>query len=248
MKKYALICEDNLTVATCIQKMLDELGYSSTIAQSATETLDLINKHQYDLLTLDIYLPDMNGLELLKEIYKLEKGKKLPVIIISGEKQENVNIEGLNNIVYWLEKSFDTDAFAKAIENITSQQNKDKADILHVENDTDILTIVDVTLNDIANVTQVSNLTTAKEIIENKKFDIIILDYVFPEGTSDKLIPAIRYGINKEAKIIMFSAYEENRIIARYVDEIMIKSNISFDVFKDCIEKHIAAKEKSEQK
>jgi len=125
---------------------------------------------------------------------------------------------------------------------MTKQKNKNKVEILHIENDEDLLNLIGVTLEDIANVTQVTNLTEAKEIIEKNKFDIIILDYVFPDGTSDKLIPAIKSGINKETKLIMFSSYEESKILSHYFDKIMVKTNISFDEFKECIEKFIPVK------
>lgn len=237
MDKIALICEDNLTTAYCIKDMLKKFGYDADIAQTAKDTLELLSKNKYDLLTLDILLPDKNGLELLKEIKDIKEMSDLPVIVISATKQEHANLNFENNVIYWLEKSFDTCSFEKVIGSIMQQKNQNKLEILHVENDKDLLTLVEVTLNDIANVIQIDNLAEAKNILETKSFDIIILDYVFPEGTSDKLIPTIKYGINKNAKIIMFSAYEENKVIAHYVDEIIIKTNVSFDEFKECIEK-----------
>jgi CheY-like chemotaxis protein len=239
MNKYALICEDSVTSAYCIDNMLKNLGYHTEIAATAKEAFELLSKNRYDLLTLDILLPDKNGLDFLREIQDIQILKDLPIIVISATKQENADLSFPNNIIYWLEKSFDTKSFEKAVESILKQKNNNKVEILHVENDIDLLTLVDVNLNDIANVTQINNLKEAKEIIETKIFDIIILDYVFPEGTSDKLIPAIKYGINKNAKLIVFSAYEENKILSQYVDEIIIKAKISFEQFKTCIEKFI---------
>lgn len=242
MTKQALICEDSLTTANCIKGMLKKLGYNSEISTTAKDALNLLNQNKYDLLTLDILLPDKNGLELVKELKDIELAKDLPIVIISATKQEdNPDFENNNNIVYWLEKSFDMNSFEATIEKAT--QEKNSIEILHVENDEDILNLISLTLSDIANITCVKTLAEAQQIIESKVFDIIILDYVFPEGTSDKLIPAIKYGINKDAKIVMFSAYEESKIISRYVDKILIKTNISFEEFKECIEKIIEIKE-----
>lgn len=241
MKKHALICEDSLTTAHCIYYMLKKLGYDSDISTTAKDALKSLNENKYDLMTVDILLPDKNGIELIKEIQHIESAKSLPIIVISATKQDGNNPNfGNKNIVYWMEKSFDINSFEETIHKITEE--KSNIEILHVENDEDILNLSSLTLNDIANITCVKTLAEAKKNIESKTFDIIILDYVFPEGTSDKLIPAIKSGINKNAKIVLFSAYDESKTISHYVDKTLIKTNISFKELKQCIEKFIELK------
>lgn len=235
MSKYALVCDDNLTSAYCIKTMFEKLDYKVDIAKNARETMDFLSKNQYDVLTLDRILPDKSGLELLKEIKSNEITKSLPVIVISATKKDEEAAEYEEDIVYWVEKSFDSTAFETTLETINQDTQKSKLEVLHVENDEDLLNLIDITLNDIANVTKINNLNDAKKVIEAQPFDIIILDYVFPEGTSDRLLPSIKSGINKNAKLIMFSAYEENKIIAKYFDAIIMKTSISFPEFKKCI-------------
>src|SRR5574344_473002 len=102
MNKRALICEDSLTTAYCIKDMLKKLGYDSDIATTAKISLESLNKNKYDLMTLDILLPDKNGLELAKEIKNIDSAKDLPIIVISATKKDDEDLESKNsNIVYW---------------------------------------------------------------------------------------------------------------------------------------------------
>jgi CheY-like chemotaxis protein len=243
MYKQALICEDNAITASVISSMLEKLEYKSDIVSTADEALEKISKIKYDLMTLDIMLPGKNGLEVIKKMQDIEFAKSLPVIVISAVEKKNVDLNFKNdNIIYWLEKKLDKDSLKEAIECISEKQKEGNIEVLHVENSDDLRYLVELTLGDIANVTPAGTLGEAKNLIENKKFDMIILDYVFAEGTSDKLIPSIKYGINKNAKIIIHSAYEDANILSRYVDKILIKGKVSFDELKTCVENFVAKK------
>lgn len=234
--KTVLICEDNKTTAMCIKSMFESLGYNADLAFRADEASKLLIERHYDLMTLDLLLPDRDGLTLLEELKWGEKTKYLPVLIISVKKPDLKLIKKNHQIVDWLEKSFKIEDLEQSIQKIMHNKNTNKVKILHVENDVDILKLIDLTLRDIAIVTPVKNLTKASEVIKETAFDIIILDYVFPEGTSDKLIPAIKSGHNKDAKVIVFSAYEESKILARYVDSIFLKTDISNEKFRESIQ------------
>ena len=71
MNKHVLICEDSSTTAYLIKSMIEKLGYTAELATTAMQALELLNKNKYDLLTLDMILPDKNGLEVVKEIQNI---------------------------------------------------------------------------------------------------------------------------------------------------------------------------------
>lgn len=237
--KKVLICEDNKTTAFCIKSMFEKIGYTPDVALNANEATELLKGSNYDLMTLDLLLPDKDGLVLLDELSKDKKTKHLPIIIISVSKPDIKIMKNNNQIVDWLEKSFNLGDLEKSVNKVMQDKNLNKVKILHIENDEDILSIINLTLKDIANVTGVRKLAEAKSLISGSAFDIIILDYIFPEGTSDKLIPAIKSGPSKNAKLVVFSAYEESKILSRYVDAIFLKTNVTHEQFKDSIENFI---------
>jgi two-component system, NarL family, invasion response regulator UvrY len=83
-----VIADDHPVVLKGLKEILSE-GFSDAIVDGTTtgyELLRNVQKNQYDIVLLDISLPDINGLEVLKEIRK--KKPKLPVLIISMYPEE----------------------------------------------------------------------------------------------------------------------------------------------------------------
>ncbi len=84
--KEILIIDDDTDLSFIISEMLESYGYSVTTAVSGEEAFDLLSKHTYHLILLDINLPDTTGLELCRElrrvsqipnVIKLRKRKKV---------------------------------------------------------------------------------------------------------------------------------------------------------------------------
>lgn len=94
-KKKILIVEDDLFIRELYQKQLTMAGYDVDIAIDGMEGRDKVQANKYDLLLLDIMLPRMNGLDLLKLIKEDEATKDLTVIILSNLGQDSVVEKGL---------------------------------------------------------------------------------------------------------------------------------------------------------
>ncbi len=65
---YILLVEDNDIVATVENNLLTNLGCEVDVATNATDALTLITTHDYDLILLDVGLPDISGIELAKTL------------------------------------------------------------------------------------------------------------------------------------------------------------------------------------
>jgi len=79
---HILIVDDEMEIRESLEEILREEGYLVTTAATAAEGLTLIHDAAYEVVLLDIWLPDRDGLEVLQEIHKLDV--KPEVIIISG--------------------------------------------------------------------------------------------------------------------------------------------------------------------
>jgi two-component system OmpR family response regulator len=92
MKKI-LIVEDDLSIAELEKDYLDMAGFQVSISPDGLQALDLIQENDYDLLILDIMLPGLDGLEILRRI---RDDKNIPVLLVSAKKEEIDKIKGFN--------------------------------------------------------------------------------------------------------------------------------------------------------
>ncbi|HXB62554.1 MAG TPA: sigma-54 dependent transcriptional regulator [Acidobacteriaceae bacterium] len=81
---HVLIVDDETGIRNTLEAILREEGYAVTTTGTATEALELLRDASYDVVLLDIWLPDADGLDTLAEIRRLESGNPPEVIMISG--------------------------------------------------------------------------------------------------------------------------------------------------------------------
>jgi two-component system nitrogen regulation response regulator NtrX len=81
---HVLIVDDEAEIRESLEGILREEGYLVTTSATATEALELLRDADYDVVLLDIWLPDRDGLETLGEIRRMENASIPEVVIISG--------------------------------------------------------------------------------------------------------------------------------------------------------------------
>lgn len=89
-----LVIEDEKKIATLIQRGLREQDYSVELCGNGREGLELALTSIYDAIVLDIMLPGLDGLSLLRNLR--EKKVSTPVMILTARGEVNERVEGLN--------------------------------------------------------------------------------------------------------------------------------------------------------
>jgi DNA-binding response OmpR family regulator len=83
-----LIAEDDPLIASFVEKGLRASGYTTFIAEDGEQAEHLGLTDEFDLLILDMGLPQRDGLQVLRELRA--RGKRLPVLVLTGRRERDV--------------------------------------------------------------------------------------------------------------------------------------------------------------
>ncbi|MFZ0395034.1 MAG: response regulator, partial [Terracidiphilus sp.] len=81
---HVLVVDDEADIRSSLEEILREEGYGVAGAESVAEARTLLDDAAYDVVLLDIWLPDGDGLDMLKETRQLPEESRPEVVIISG--------------------------------------------------------------------------------------------------------------------------------------------------------------------
>lgn len=120
MSKKILVVEDEEPLYKALESKFVSEGYNILVANNGIEGLDLIEKEKPDLVLLDIVMPKMDGITMLKELRKKDWGKDVSVIILSNlseaEKTEELMYQGVSD--YLIKTDWKIDDVVKKVKEI----------------------------------------------------------------------------------------------------------------------------------
>ena len=107
IREKILVVEDEKSISHFISTILNNNGYEALKARTGAEALSMISSHCPDLIILDLGLPDMEGLDILRQI---RSWSSLPVVVVSARSHERDKVTALDlGADDYLTKPFGTD-------------------------------------------------------------------------------------------------------------------------------------------
>lgn len=123
-----LIVEDEAPISNLIKLSLTKAGYSCEYAFDGAEAAHLIEENPYDLVLLDVMIPEINGFELMEYIRPFD----VPVIFITAVNSVDKRVKGLRmGAEDYIVKPFEVSELLARVEVVLRRYNK-SGDLLHV--------------------------------------------------------------------------------------------------------------------
>jgi len=93
--KRILVVDDNKQITDVVKLMLESSGYHCTIANSAQECLSLLPSNRFDLILLDIAMPEVTGIDVLKKVKEDPSLNHNRIIFFSASSFTDAQMEDL---------------------------------------------------------------------------------------------------------------------------------------------------------
>ena len=119
-----LLVEDDSTIILGLKYLFEQEGFLYDIAQEKKEAIKLLNKNEYDLALLDVFLPDGDGFEICKYI---KKSYNMFVIFLTARDEENDVVYGFDvGADDYIIKPFRNRELISRINNVLKRSSKQK--------------------------------------------------------------------------------------------------------------------------
>ena len=223
--KRVLVCEDDQDIATLLRLMLEQNGLLTHVARNAAQARQLLGLHDYAAMTLDLGLPDQNGISLIRELRTNKKTAYLPIIVVSANAskgRKELNGDAFT-VIDWINKPIDHAHLVSALEQAIAQSASTRPRVLHVEDDADIYRVVHTIVGGIADTENAPTVAAARKLLRDRHFDLAILDVTLPDGSGMELLRELN-SASPPVPVMVFSAHEITKEVAVQVQAFLVKS------------------------
>lgn len=217
-----LLAEDEKSLSHALVTILEKSHYSVDAVYDGQEALEYLESEAYDGLILDIMMPKVDGITVLKTIRK--QGNKIPVLILSAKSEIEDKVDGLDaGANDYLAKPFDARELLARIRVITR---------VNTESNDSLIRFGHVTLN---RKTYVLKGEKAEFKLANKEFQMMELLMSNPHQvlSTDRIFEKIwGYESDTEINIVwVYIAYLRKKLVKMHADiEIKAHRNVGYSV------------------
>ena len=220
-----LIIDDDKTFADVVYEEVKKDNSFCLVAYDARSALELVNKYNIKGIMLDLTLPDMDGVDVLKELKSKNQSRHIPVHIISS-KDKNSQILELGAIGYSQKPVYDGD-INEIISHIDNFKQKKIKDLLIVEdNKVHREALIELVGKDV----NIKGVKTASEAINEVKkeiYDTVVVDLGLIDGSGYEVCEYIKNS-HPSVPIIIYTgkdlSHDDKIKLQTYSNSIIIKT------------------------
>ena len=231
-----LVVEDDLEVSRLLSLMISRAGFAVDVVASGTEALVLCHQNPYAAMTLDLLLPDIGGLDVIRRLRAHPTTVGLPIVVIAAEMEEGRHKApaGLQG-VQWLSKPINQAQLITVLRQITLPSMAPALRVLHIENAGDMHRAVRSLAGEQYDFELATTLREAKARVALERFNVVILDAGLPNPSAWDVLPAIR-AQQPDARIVVMSDQALSPELRALVDAVLGKSVASAGDLLNAIE------------
>ena len=222
-----LVVEDDPDIASLLRIMLEDAGYRVAICHTGAEALESIEAGNWDLISVDLMLPDVSGLEIIRRLKKQAATADIPVVVVSARvNQGRLELNAEADNIAWLAKPIDHQKLIELVRHQLSQVHCPK--ILHVEDDADLHDVLSAMVSDHLSLERAGTLADAKRLLKQHAYDTVLLDIGLPDGSGWDLIPDIE-SAQPGAAIVILSGEDIGKETPSAVASVLLKKQLNSD-------------------
>lgn len=118
------IIDDNIDITTMMAKYLGIKGHSCSVSNSGHNGLNMIISNPYDVILLDLAMPEFSGMDIVEELYRIGKIQKLNVVALTAssvlpENEEQLKKRGVKAV---LKKPIDPDVLLEYLQQFDRKE------------------------------------------------------------------------------------------------------------------------------
>lgn len=210
--KRILIVEDDPDIARLLADQLHAEGYTTTIAASGEAALEEVARELPDLITLDIQLPGMDGIEVAQRLAMDPATTDLPVLVVSvTDKDPRLKQFGMRT----LSKPLDRDALLANVSELLEED--EKRPVLVIDDDPDVRELLRANLTRAGfEVVLAQDGREGIELAQVRRPGLILLDLMMPGVDGFSVLQALKQNsATLEVPVVAMTGHDDVRLRAR---------------------------------